>query len=129
MLGLALALACGRDGGRSAGASATGAAPSRPDDPDRVTVEVLNGTRRPGLAKVGMRLLRRQGLDVLFFGTGDTLVDSTLVYVRRGSAADGERVAQALGTGKVISAPDTLRRVDVSVLLGADFRPPSDPRP
>jgi hypothetical protein len=32
-------------------------------------------------------------------------------------------VRQVIGTGRVVVEPDTLRRVDVSVILGPDFRP------
>lgn len=94
-----------------------------------MVVEVLNATERRGLARRGTRLLREGGVDVVFYGTADTTVDSTLVLVRRGEERVGARVARALGVGLVRPAPDTLRRVDVTVLLGPDFRPPPDPRP
>ena len=38
----------------------------------RVTVEVLNGTARQGLARIATRVLRRRGLDVVFLGNADT---------------------------------------------------------
>jgi hypothetical protein len=38
-------------------------------------------------------------------------------------------VAEALGGGRVSLAPDTLRRVDVTVLLGQDWRPHLPLRP
>jgi hypothetical protein len=88
----------------------------------RITVEVLNGTQRPGLARTATRALRQQGLDVVFFGGGPA-ADSTRIYVRRGDPGRGRDVAEALGTGRVSIAPDTLRRVDVTVLLGRDWRP------
>jgi hypothetical protein len=37
--------------------------------------------------------------------------------------AQGRDVAEALGVGRVLVEPDTLRRVDVTVLLGTDWRP------
>jgi hypothetical protein len=85
-------------------------------------VEVLNGTRRSGFARTATRALREQGLDVVFFGTGPA-ADSTRIFVRRGDPGQGQEVAAALGTGRVLIKPDTLRRVDVSVLLGSDYRP------
>lgn len=85
-------------------------------------MEVLNGTTRPGLARVATRALRQQGLDVVFFGTGPG-AESTRVFVRRGDPGQGRDVAGALGVGRVVVQPDTLRRVDVSVLLGSDWRP------
>ncbi|MGH7580231.1 MAG: LytR C-terminal domain-containing protein, partial [Gemmatimonadales bacterium] len=33
-----------------------------------MTVEVLNGSRRSGAARAATRMLRRRGLDVVFFG-------------------------------------------------------------
>jgi hypothetical protein len=92
--------------------------------PDRrITVEVLNGTRRPGAARIATRMLRRQGLDVVFFGNAEASADSTRVIVRRGDPGRGRDVREALGVGRIMVEPDTLRRVDVSVILGQDFRP------
>lgn len=88
----------------------------------RVTVEVLNASGRPGLARQGTLTLRDAGLDVVAFGTADTSVDSTQVLVRRGDRGAGDRVARALGAGRVRVAPDSLPRVDVTVLLGRDWR-------
>jgi len=85
-------------------------------------VEVLNGTRRAGAARAATRMLRRQGLDVVFFGNADEAADSTRVIVRRGDPGRGREVRQALGAGQIVVEPDSLRRVDVSVILGADFR-------
>lgn len=88
----------------------------------RIRVEVLNGTQRPGLARAATRALREQGLDVVFFGGGPQ-ADSTRIFVRRGDPGQGRDVAEAIGGGRVSIAPDTLRRVDVTVLLGSDWRP------
>jgi LytR cell envelope-related transcriptional attenuator len=93
-----------------------------PSPERRVTVEVLNGTRRAGVARAATRMLRRRGLDVVYFGNADAAVDSTRVIVRRGDPGRGRDVRVALGAGRIVVEPDTLRRVDVSVILGADFR-------
>jgi LytR cell envelope-related transcriptional attenuator len=95
----------------------------------RVVVEVLNGSGRRGLGRLGTRHLRRMGLDVVYFGNADAEVDSTRVIVRRGDAARANRVRNALGTGRVLVEIDTLRRVDVSVILGKDYYPDEDGRP
>ena len=94
-----------------------------PSAQHRIVVEVLNGTRRPGFARVATRVLREQGIDVVFFGNAESPVESTRVLVRRGDPGHGKDVADALGAGRVLIRPDTLRRVDVSVLLGDDYRP------
>lgn len=90
----------------------------------RVLVEVLNASGVPGLAREGTRQLRQKGLDVVFYGNADQTLDSTEVLVRRGDGPAGARVARALGLGTVRRVEDTLRRVDVTVLLGRDYRPP-----
>src|SRR3954464_4779183 len=96
---------------------------SVPSPTGRVMVEVLNGTRRTGAARTATRILRRRGLDVVSLGNADSLVGLTQVIVRRGDPSRARYVAQALGAGKVEVDVDTLRRVDVSVILGDDFRP------
>ena len=68
-------------------------------------------------------MLRSRGLDVVFLGNADSLADSTRVIVRRGDPAQAHYVAAVLGAGKVVMETDTFRRVDVSVVLGEDFRP------
>lgn len=86
-------------------------------------VEVLNGTRRQGAARTATRMLRQRGLDVVFLGNADSIAESTRVIVRRGDPGRAAYVAHALGAGKVVVETDTFRRVDVSVILGDDFRP------
>ncbi len=102
-----------------------------PSPEDRVLVEVLNASGRQGLAREATRLLRRRGLDVIYFGNAEGLsgLESTRVLARRGDPARARRVAEALGTGRVAEQPDSLRRVDVTVLLGKDFRGEPDLHP
>lgn len=88
-------------------------------------MEVLNASAKPGLARVGTRVLRRAGIDVVAFGNaaeGGTL-DSTRIVVRRGGAEVGKRVRAALGVGRVVVQLDTARLLDASVFLGVDFAP------
>ena len=106
----------------------TGHAYAIPSPGRRIRGEVLNGTRRPGFARIATRVLRQQGLDVVFFGTGPA-ADSTRIFVRRGDPGQGRDVREALGVGRVVVEPDTLRRVDVSVLIGRDWRPRLPIRP
>jgi LytR cell envelope-related transcriptional attenuator len=90
-----------------------------------ITAEVLNANGRSGDARAGARLLRRSGIDVVYFGNApsDGRLDSTRIIVRRGSAAIGERIRDLLGQGRVEVQLDSARLLDVSVLLGADFTP------
>jgi hypothetical protein len=92
----------------------------------RITVEVLNASGKPGLARIGTRLLRRAGIDVLTFGNAPEVLerlDSTRIVVRRGGSSVGQRVRAALGVGRVVIQRDSARLLDASVLLGADFAP------
>lgn len=86
-------------------------------------VEVLNGTRIDGAARTATRMLRGQGIDVVFLGNADSVEVSTRVIARRGDMDRARYVARLLGTGKVVLETDTMRRVDVSVILGDDFMP------
>lgn len=123
-----------------AGAAALGSALCRPGNgsiPEgpawaqdgRVTAEVLNGSGRPGLARQVTRLLRQRDVDVIYFGTASAETDSTRILVRRGDLVRGHQAARALGQGLVSAAPDTLLRVDVTILLGRDYRPPAGAPP
>jgi hypothetical protein len=94
-----------------------------PSGDDRVVAEVMNGSGRQGLARVATRMLRREGIDVVLLGNADSVVGATRILVRRGERSRGDAVRAALGTGIVTARPDTLRRVDVTVVLGRDFRP------
>jgi LytR cell envelope-related transcriptional attenuator len=96
---------------------------------ERVVVEVLNGTRRQGAARTATRILRRSGLDVVFLGNADSMSVFTRVIARRGDSLRARYVAAALGTGAVGVEIDTFRRVDVSVILGEDFRPKLEVHP
>jgi LytR cell envelope-related transcriptional attenuator len=92
----------------------------------RVTVEVLNASGRPGLARVGTRVLRRQGIDVVSFGNApsdDGTLDTTRIVVRRGPLAVGTAIQRVLGVGRVLLQPDSTRLLDASVFLGGDFSP------
>jgi len=108
---------------RSAAPSAEEKSAAVPSPQGRVTVEVLNGTRRQGAARTATRMLRQRGLDVVFLGNADSLSSDTQVLARRGDSLQARYVAAALGAGAVRVEIDTFRRVDVSVILGEDFRP------
>lgn len=98
----------------------------------RVVVEVLNASGRPGLARVGTRVLRRAGIDVVGLGNAPAdvgVIESTEVVVRRGSVAAGAPIRRALGVGRIRFAPDSARLLDATVLLGADFSPRLDFHP
>jgi hypothetical protein len=97
-----------------------------PDDV-RIKVEVLNASGQRGLARRATFALRDAGFDVVRFDNATENRDSTLVLSRSGRDDWARLVSQALGGAKVESRPDSTRYVDVTVLLGADWRPPAKP--
>ena len=60
---------------------------------------------------------------MVFLGNADSAEVTTRVIARRGDGDRARYVASVLGSGKVVMETDTFRRVDVSVILGDDFRP------
>ena len=93
----------------------------------RIRVQVLNATKTRGLARRAAMHLRDRGFDVVETGTDQLSLDSTLVLDRSGHPQWASLVARALGGARVESRPDTSRYLDVTVLLGATWRPPAEP--
>jgi len=93
-----------------------------PGTEQQVTAEVLNGTSRNGLARLGARVLRKHGIDVIATGNAESTA-VTRVIARRSGVRPAEAVRRALGAGAVESKLDSTRRVDVTVILGEDFKP------
>ncbi len=109
----------------------TAKAPPLPDpkwaNGQRVTVEVLNATRTRGLARRAAIVLRDQGFDVVSTGTNHDQFDSTQVLDRTGHREWAVLASKAMGGGTVLVRSDSSRQVDLTVLIGATWRPPSQP--
>jgi hypothetical protein len=93
----------------------------------RIRVQVLNATATRGLAQRATDLLRDKGFDVVEIGTNRDKMDTTLVLDRSNHSDWASRVATAMGGAKVLARPDTSRYLDVTVLIGATWRPPTEP--
>jgi hypothetical protein len=91
----------------------------------RIKVQVLNATRTRGLGRRAMQHLRDHGFDVVELGTTTAVRDSTLVLDRSHHPEWAQRVARSLGGARVESRPDTSRYLDVTVLIGANWRAPA----
>jgi LytR cell envelope-related transcriptional attenuator len=91
----------------------------------RIRVRVLNATRTHGLARRATRYLRDRGFDVVESGTSRETRDSTIVIDHSHHAEWAALVAKAMG-GRVVSRPDSSRYLDVTVLVGASWRPPAE---
>ena len=92
----------------------------------RIKVEVLNATRTRGLARRATLYLRDRGFDVVGSGTSTERRDTTLVLDRSAHPEWAYLVGRAMGA-RVVSAPDSSRYLDVTVILGSDWRPPAKP--
>jgi hypothetical protein len=92
----------------------------------RIKVEVLNATLTKGLARRATTYLRDRGFDVLESGTYKKQLDRTVVLDRSNHPEWAKLVAEAFA-GTVQEKPDTSRYLDVTVLVGANWRPPPLP--
>ena len=94
---------------------------------ERVRVEVLNASRRRGLARRATMHLRDLGYDVVASGNAPEAREATLVLRRGGDEEWAVRLARAVGGASVETRPDSTRHVDATVLLGRDWQPPPGP--
>jgi hypothetical protein len=92
----------------------------------RIRVEVLNATTTRGLARRATFHLRDLGFDVVGSGNSAERQDSSVVIVRTGRRDWGELAAKALGGARIEERPDTSRYLDLTILLGAAWRPPPE---
>jgi hypothetical protein len=93
----------------------------------RVRVEVLNATATRGLGRRGMFYLRDRGFDVVAVGTSRARQDEVVVIDRSGHPEWAQRVARAMGGARVEARPDSSRYLDVTVVIGGAWRPPTEP--
>ena len=88
------------------------------------TVEVLNGTTVPGLARGTAPLLQSFGYRVLSIGNADHYeYAATVVLDRRGTPELAARVAELMGCGRSRTELDPAvdPEVDLTIVLGGDF--------
>ena len=89
----------------------------------RIRVEVLNDGGIPGLARSVTDRLRDRGFDVVYFGNGRGFSPDTSLVLDRASRPDAARqVADALGIRRVLPRPDSTLYLDVTVVLGKDWK-------
>lgn len=89
-----------------------------------ITVEVLNGTKTPGLATRARDLLQSYDLEVMAPNNADNdQYLNTVVLDRKGRLDDAKRVADIIRCTRIYSKPDSQldQAVDVTVILGKDF--------
>jgi hypothetical protein len=90
----------------------------------RVRVQVLNATATHGLARVATTALRDHGFDVVEMGNaGRGTPPQSVVHDRVGNLPAARLAAAALGISRVDTQRDTTLFVDVTVVLGNDWKP------
>jgi hypothetical protein len=91
----------------------------------RVRVQVLNATPTHGLARVATNVLRDRGFDVVETGNAPRgTPPASIVIDRVGNLAAARQAAGALGIGRVETRRDAGLLLDVTVVLGSDWKAP-----
>ena len=108
-------------------ASVTGQQQVRAPEGVRIRVQVLNTTKTRGLARRATRLLRDRGFDVVELGTVGPAMDTTVVLDLSGHPAWADAVAKVMAPAHTRARRDSSRYLDVTVLVGSSWRPPSEP--
>jgi hypothetical protein len=92
-----------------------------------VRVIIYNGAGTPGIAGVAAQQLIAAGMRVVDTKNADRFdYETTLVVVQDGNMAQGEQVKSALGLGEVVDKPSDQDVADVIVIIGKDYKPPTN---
>ncbi len=93
-----------------------------PGTRQRGRVEVLNASGQAGIARGVTDRLRAAGFDVVFYGNAQHIPDSSAVLDRVGNTGIARAVADELGIVRLRTAVDSSLALDVTVILGPDFK-------
>jgi LCP family protein required for cell wall assembly len=92
-------------------------------DPDHVTIKVLNGTGRAGVAEGAIAELKKLGFHGKQAGSDPRgIVKLTEVRYGPGAEAKGELMLSYLSPNARLVADSTLKGVDLAVVIGSDFK-------
>jgi LCP family protein required for cell wall assembly len=94
---------------------------------EEATIEVLNGTLKTGLAADVTERLRQENLNVIRTGNAERQdIEESLVIAHTSKPNTTQFIADALNLPQsaVVQGSDPAADVDISVILGADYRPP-----
>lgn len=91
-------------------------------DNEKIIVEVFNGSTHRHLAWDVTKMLRQKGVDVVNWGNYEASQQTTLVVDRTGNVRAAQVVAACLKKAEVISRIDRRRLVDVTVILGENYK-------
>jgi hypothetical protein len=90
---------------------------------DVIRVEVLNGCGDPGVAEKVTDWLRDKGFDIVYYGNADSFdYKETLLFDRSGRPEFARDVGTVLGCERIERKFDGLLLLDVTVIVGKDWR-------
>ncbi|HNM13863.1 MAG TPA: LytR C-terminal domain-containing protein [bacterium] len=93
--------------------------------PQKIRIEVLNGSGVPKLAAKAADYLRSKGFDVVSTGNApNSNYKKTIVQDRAGNLAGAQQVAVALGVGEsgIIQQKNPQLMLEVTVIVGQDYK-------
>jgi hypothetical protein len=93
----------------------------------RIRVQVLNTTGTRGLARRATRLLRDRGFDVVDIDNVAPTIDTTVVLDLSGHPAWADAAAKVMAPARTKVRADSSRYLDITVLIGRTWRPPTEP--
>jgi hypothetical protein len=98
--------------------------PDAPAPDHRVAAQVLNGTGVPGTVQALVSPLVQAGARVVLTGNADRFdyTATQIVYFDDAHAVDARRLRDALGVGQVVRGQIRSGVVDITVVVGSDFR-------
>lgn len=87
-----------------------------------LTVEILNGTTRAGLATRTASLFRNFGYEILSAKNADTnSYDETTIVDRTGNPEQAQKLAELIRCTKILAQPETPGAAMITIILGKDF--------
>jgi hypothetical protein len=94
------------------------------DDAGRTRVQLLNGTGVVGQSQAVAGRLLPAGFRIVVTANANrfTYRDTQIVFYRREQQAAAARVQRALGVGRLVRSRQPLDVVDVTVVIGSDFK-------
>ena len=88
-----------------------------------ITIEVLNATSRSGLASSVAEKLKEEGYNVTKIGNYKTTSNMTTTIISRTDSNEyAKKVKSFLGIGTVKTEKEESSKVDVTVILGSDYK-------
>jgi len=86
-----------------------------------LTVEILNGTTRAGLASRTANLFRNFGYEILSAKNAENTQAETTIIDRTGNPDQAQKLADLIRCGKIVTQSDASGSAMITIILGKDF--------